>query len=212
VQNFQEVPILKESSNAEGPSAGLRERKRQETRQRITEAGLRLFGANGYEATTLDAIAAEAGISRRTFFHYFKSKDEILLSLQIGLGETLIAALTEENPTDRRPWPAVRKAMRRAVAPYASEDLIVIDRLMRSSEAVQARKQATYAQDEALLFAWLRDRWPLESETALRLVAATAIGISRLALDSWSREGGTRTLTAVLDEVLETVASVFEQD
>ena len=48
---------------------GLRERKRRETLHRIAEQGLKLFLSNGYEATTLDAIAKAAGISRRTFFY-----------------------------------------------------------------------------------------------------------------------------------------------
>jgi AcrR family transcriptional regulator len=77
---------------------GLRERKRQETLERITAAGLKLFAAQGYEATTLDAIAAEAGISRRTFFHYFKSKDDILISMQSGLGKQLAAELARRKP------------------------------------------------------------------------------------------------------------------
>ena len=51
---------------------GPRERKRQQTLARIAEAGLKLFIENGYEATTLDAIAAAAGISRRTFFLLFE--------------------------------------------------------------------------------------------------------------------------------------------
>ncbi len=63
---------------------GLRERKRRETLHRIAEQGLKLFLSNGYEATTLDAIAEAAGISRRTFFYYFKSKEEILLAWQDG--------------------------------------------------------------------------------------------------------------------------------
>ncbi len=69
------------SRRPETPRQGVRERKRRETLQRITDAGIRLFVEKGYEATTLDEIAAAAGISRRTFFYYFKSKDEILLSL-----------------------------------------------------------------------------------------------------------------------------------
>ncbi len=59
---------------------GLRERKRRETLRRIAEEGLKLFLTNGYEATTLDEIAEAAGISRRTFFYYLKSKEEILLA------------------------------------------------------------------------------------------------------------------------------------
>ena len=61
---------------------GLRERKRLETLRRIAETGLKLFIAHGYEGTTLEAIAEAAGISRRTFFYYFKSKEEVLLAWQ----------------------------------------------------------------------------------------------------------------------------------
>src|ERR1700732_3531567 len=57
---------------------GLRARKRRETRQRIAKTGLKLFVRKGYDATTLEAIAAAAGISARTFFYYFKTKDEVL--------------------------------------------------------------------------------------------------------------------------------------
>jgi aspartate aminotransferase-like enzyme len=54
--------------NAKGapPPEGLRERKQRETRQRIAAVALRLFLADGYDSTTLEAIAAAAGISRRT--------------------------------------------------------------------------------------------------------------------------------------------------
>ena len=69
-----------------GKIHGTRERKRQETLRRITDAGVKLFSTKGYDETTLDEVAAAAGISRRTFFHYFKSKDDILLSLQRGMG------------------------------------------------------------------------------------------------------------------------------
>jgi AcrR family transcriptional regulator len=51
-------------------SAGLAERKQGETLDRIGEAGLELFVAKGYEATTLGDMAAAAGISRRTLFYY----------------------------------------------------------------------------------------------------------------------------------------------
>lgn len=47
-----------------------REQKRQETLKRISEKGLKLFIAKGYEGTTLEAIAAAAGISPRTFLGF----------------------------------------------------------------------------------------------------------------------------------------------
>ncbi|MFC5069796.1 TetR/AcrR family transcriptional regulator [Flaviflagellibacter deserti] len=181
----------------------MREHKRRETLRRITDAGMCLFIEKGYEATTLDEIAAKAGISRRTFFYYFKSKDDILLSLQNGMGDMLVAALREE-PQDKRPLHAIRDAILKVCAPIPADDMIAIDRLMRSSEAVQARKQASYIQHEKALFAALRERWPKpERETGLRLVAMMAIGAMRLASDALSREDGKRPFDELLHEAFD---------
>src|SRR3546814_17814226 len=62
------------------PSAGLRERKRADTHARIQAEAMRLFIERGFEATTLDDIAEAAFLSRRTMFHYFESKEELVLS------------------------------------------------------------------------------------------------------------------------------------
>ncbi len=172
---------------------GLRERKRQETLQRITETGLRLFMANGFDATTVDAIAAAAGISRRTFFHYFKSKDDIVLSLHQGFADPLIAALALRAEGEA-PLAAIRAASMRIAEGYPLDDLVAIDRVMLSSEVVRAGKQAGYAQDEIKLLAALRDFWPQEDDLELRLLAMLTIGSARVALDAWRSEGGTRPL------------------
>lgn len=193
-----------------GDEEGVREKKRRETRQRIVDAGLKLFGTNGYEATTLDAIAAEAGISRRTFFHYFKSKDEILISMQAGLGEQLSAALRAQ-PADRRPLAALRAAMLGLVAPFSPESLLAIDRLMRSSETVQARKQASYIRDEAMVFTALREHWPDETEPQMRLLASFAIATVRLSLDTFSREEGRRSLATLLEESFDALEQLTRQ-
>ena len=185
------------------PGEGLRERKRRETLWRITDAGICLFIEKGYEATTIDEIAAAAGISRRTFFYYFKSKDEILPSLQSGVGDMLVDAL-RAAPPDKRPLEAIRDAATKVCALIPADDMIAIDRLMRSSEAVQARKQASYVQQENALFAALRERWPdRERETGLRLVAMLAIGAMRLATDAFSREGGKRPIVDLLHEAFD---------
>lgn len=177
---------------------GLREEKRQQTLKRITQSAMSLFTKHGYEATTLDAIAEAAGISRRTFFHYFKSKDEILLSQQAGLGEQLVGALASE-PTRGSPAETLQAAMRKIAASYPLEELVAIDKLMMSIEAVQSRKQANYIRDEHLLLEALRERWPEESDMSLRLAAQMAIGLTRLSLDAWRSDGGTRPIVDYLD-------------
>lgn len=187
------------------PQEGLRARKRRETQQRITQAGIGLFIQKGYEATTLDEIAAAAGISRRSFFHHFTSKDEILLSLQASVGDMIVAAL-RAAPPDLAPIDAARAAMVQVCAQLPADDMIVIDRLMRSNAAVQARKQASYVQQETALFAALRDRWPApDRETGLRLIATLAIGAMRLAVDRFSQEAGRRSLATLLDEAFDAV-------
>lgn len=202
------MPDVSKSGNGDGGPGGLRERKRKATLERITQAALRLFAANGYEATTVDAIAAASGISRRTFFHYFKSKDDILLSLQTGPGQVLADAL--EREPNGPPLPILRNAMLKIVASYPADELIAIDRLMLSSEAVQARKQASYLQDEAILFTALRAHWPEEEETALRLLAMLCIGVTRLAMEAWRRDGSQRPLAEYLKAQFEAM-EVFKQ-
>lgn len=77
----------------------LRERKRAATRAAIEAAALDLVLADGPEATTVDAIAARAGVSQRTFFNYFDSKDAAILGVHPGeADEALLAAYRAEAP------------------------------------------------------------------------------------------------------------------
>lgn len=174
------------------PAEGLRERKRRETRQRIAEAGRRLFLANGYEGTTLDAIAAEAGISRRAFFSYFKSKDDIILFWQEVDSAQLIADLLKTSP-DVPPLEAIREVMVKHIARYTTEQMTTIDNLMRSSESLLARKQVRYLEQEQALFNALCEVWRQpERRPALQMVAVVATGAMRLALQAWREQTGTR--------------------
>jgi len=57
---------------------GLREEHKRSTRRALEDAALRLFASDGYEATSAGAIAQAAGVTERTFFRYFATKDEVL--------------------------------------------------------------------------------------------------------------------------------------
>jgi AcrR family transcriptional regulator len=186
---------------------GLRERKRQETLRRITDAGICLFIEKGIDATTLTEIAAMAGISRRTFFHYFKSKDDILISLQKGMGE-MIAERIRQADGGASPLDAIRASVIGVCAEVPTDDLVAIDRLMRSSPAVQARKQASYVEQEGLLFAALSARWPDPARgMALRLVAMLAIGAIRLATEALGQESERRSLIELLNAAFDALTS-----
>jgi AcrR family transcriptional regulator len=180
---------------------GRREQKRLETLRRIAETGLRLFIAQGYEGTTLEAIAAAAGISRRTFFYYFKSKEEVLLAWQgSGFAQALRPTLLNES-ADQPPFVAVRNCLSKVAARYVTKDSIIVDRLLRSTEALRARKQAKFVEMEEELFAAMCELWPQpERRYTLRLVAMISIGALRLALESWRQDSGKRPLAKYLQE------------
>lgn len=172
------------------PAGGLRERKRLETRQRIADAGLRLFLAHGYEATTLDAVAAEAGISRRTFFLYFKSKDDIIFAWQRAGWTRLRADLLKTSP-DLEPLTAVRDVMVKHISQYSAEQMTTIDDLMRSSDSLMARKPAFYAEQEHELYVALCEVWRQPARrAALRMVAMASIGALRLGIQDWYDQPG----------------------
>ena len=184
----------------ENESKGLRERKRRETLQRIAETGLNLFVTNGYEETTLAAIAEAAGISRRTIFYYFKSKEEILLAYQSGSIEIIRNAVLQES-TEQAPLEAVMNALLKLASHYKSDDLIVIDRLLRSTEQLRASKQAKYVQQEQAVFEALCQLWPqVKRRNALRIVAMVSMGALRLAIDSWVQSGGKQSAEKHLRE------------
>lgn len=178
---------------------GLRERKRQETLRRITETGLELFIAKGYEAATLDAIAEASGIARRTFFHYFKSKEEILLAWQGGMPEAVREAILA-GPVAPTPLDTVRNALTKLSIVFRSETAISIDRIVRSSEQLRAGNQAKFLNIEQAAFEALCELWPQsERREGLRLAAMVAVGAMRLSLDAWAEEEGKRPLSEHLN-------------
>jgi AcrR family transcriptional regulator len=80
---------------AQQAATGLRERKKRETREALARAGLELFAERGYDETTLAEIAEAAGVSTRTIFAYFPSKEDILFSTMQAMLEELARALAE---------------------------------------------------------------------------------------------------------------------
>ncbi len=197
-----------------GPAPeGARERKRRETRARIAEAGLRLFLVNGFDGTTLDAIASEAGIARRSFFAYFKSKDDVVLFWQQAGWDSLCAELLTASP-DLRPLDAVREVIVKQMARYSGDELIAFDRLIRSSESLLARKNTFYAEQEQALFATLCQVWRQpERRVGLRMVAVVAIGAMKLTTQSWGEQTGERTPMADLfRQALDSLAREIADD
>jgi AcrR family transcriptional regulator len=100
-------------------SIGLRERKKLKTRAAIQKEALRLFIDKGYEATTIEEIAAAVEISPSTFFNYFPSKEAVVYQDDL---DPLIFAAFDAQPADVPPIAALRNAMRAVFSKLSPED------------------------------------------------------------------------------------------
>ena len=187
-------------SGGELSREGLRERMRRETHLRIQEGARALFVARGYDGTTLEDIAAAANLSRRTLFHYFKSKDDILMSMTGGMGDALVQGL-EVQPPGKPPLATMMDAMTDIAAAQPHDELLIFDKVMRSSEAVLARKRANYIFSEEVLFEAMQRRWPEPAmREELRLAANMVVSVVRLSLEQFNREEGKRSLVEVMND------------
>ena len=176
------------SSAAAGP-LGLRERKRQQTRERLTRAAMALFLARGFEATTLDDIAAAADISRRSFFHYFASKEDVVFAWQEEITAALIDAVAA-RPAAESMLTAAENAILAMVRQLEPGEAIAMAQLKRDNPALQARDQVKYEKLERALTDALAKRAGHKTEKLkARLVAMIATGAMRIGGELWAIEG-----------------------
>jgi AcrR family transcriptional regulator len=169
---------------------GLRERKRQQTRERLTRVAMALFLERGFEATTLDDIAAAADISRRSFFHYFASKEDVVFAWQEESTAALIAAVAT-RPANESMLTAAENAIAAMARQLEPGEAIAMARLKRENPALQARDQVKYEKLERALAEALGKRAGHKTEKLqARLVAMITIGAMRIGAEFWAADGG----------------------
>jgi AcrR family transcriptional regulator len=187
----------------------LRERKRRLTLDRIAEAGLKLFAENGYEATTLDAIAAASGISRRTFFSYLKSKEDVLMAHESGSFSVALRPTFLKQSPELKPIEAARKTLLSLASTYETRESIIADRILRSVETLRLRKEALLVQMEELMAEAMYEMWPdPKRRPVLRMAAMMAMGALRIAKANWRQEEAARPLTHYVDEAFRLLEQV----
>jgi AcrR family transcriptional regulator len=132
------------------PEPGLRERKKQRTRETIARAAHELFAERGYHATTLPDIAEAADVSTRTIFAYFPSKEDILFSDFAAMKEALAQALAE-RPEGQDALETVRQfilSLHGAEKSDLDEELRLC---VESDETLRSHLRARIAQLEELI-------------------------------------------------------------
>ncbi|MFD8488132.1 TetR/AcrR family transcriptional regulator [Streptomyces sp. NPDC059712] len=178
--------------STEPPPPSLTERRKAATQLDIAHAAAELFATRGPEATTAEEIARRAGVALRTFYRYFRSKQDAVGPL-LTVGADSWRALLAQAPPGAAPGPALRQAVEEALAtpaPQAVEALLRTRGLLRAAADDPALRAVWYRvnqESEELLvpvIARLADgrREPLE----VRLIAAAATDAIRIALETWS--------------------------
>src|SRR3984957_6665972 len=179
----------KEKTDQAAAAPGLRERKRQQTRERLTRMAMALFRERGFAATTLDDIAAAADISRRNFFHYFASKEDVVFAWQEEITAALVAAVAA-RPAAESMLTAAENAILAMVRQLEPGEAIAMAQLKRDNPALQARDQVKYEKLERALTDALAKRAGHKTEKLkARLVAMIATGAMRIGGELWAIEG-----------------------
>ncbi len=164
---------------------GHRQRKRAETHARIQAEAIRLFLEQGFDVTTLDDVAQAAGVSRRNLFHYFASKEEIVLSTKAGFPD-LVAAAVAARPADEPLLKMVENAFADMARAPRDPRYMALARLIRATPALAAGDQAKYEVMERALADALAARKGLPPDDAdCRLAAAVGVDVFKMATEAW---------------------------
>ena len=158
--------------------AGLRERKKARTRASLREHALRLFREQGYQATTVEQIAAAAEVSASTFFRYFPTKEDVVL--QDDMDTRMVAALAAQPP-ELGPVAAARAAARQMFASYTAADMDIVretTRLTMTVPEVRSRALDEFARTISVVGEAVAKRAGRPADDlAVRTTAGAIIGV-----------------------------------
>lgn len=188
------------------PAASLRDRKKDEVRGALAEAALALAKESGWEAVTAEAIATRAGVSRRTFFRYFPTKEAVVLARRAEQLARFREALAEVRPRES-PAAAVRRACAALAEEYQAERRRILGEhaLFRGSAALAgADLDLDRAFETAIAEAALARARSADGRRA-RLYAAAVVGVLRVSIEEWAAAKGKADLAALGAEALELV-------
>jgi len=186
---------------SQGP--GLRERKKQQTRQLIADTARRLFAARGFEAVPVAEIARAADVSEATVFNYFPTKEDLLYSRLEAFEQDLLSSIR-----DRAQGESVLDAFGRFVLtprgllaardPEQVEHLAAITRVIIQSPALLARERQIYADyTEALAALLAGESGAGPEDIEPWIVARSLIGLHQSVVEYSRRQilAGTRNPT-----------------
>jgi AcrR family transcriptional regulator len=170
----------------------LQQRRRDYTVREISRSAIHLFAERGFDAVTVEDIAADVGISPRTFFRYFAGKDEVVLRYQRRVQARLVAAFLDR--ASESPITALRNAYvaTSTVAPEDRDEYVLVGRFLEDSHQLLARSRGEQGAADRDLVVALAGRLGIDPDrdpTAETIAAATS-GAASAAFHRWVASGG----------------------
>jgi AcrR family transcriptional regulator len=211
------VPCLPPSTevipSGDDPDTGLRERKKALTREALAREAMRLFAEQGFDHTTVDEIAAACDVSRRTFFRYFASKEDVLGSHK-EQGEQIFD-LIAARPADEPALLSIRAAILSLAADLEAdrEWLLQRARILDATPSLRAADHEAMREGADRCVDALARRSPSppteEQLYQYRLVAQATLAALTTALEHWGAGGAEGSLAERARQALDLLAAGF---
>jgi AcrR family transcriptional regulator len=177
------------AETADQAPPGLRERKKQQTRELIAETARRLFAEHGFERVTVAAIARAADVSEQTVFNYFPTKEDLVYWRLGAFEEELLATVRDRTPGESalaafRRFVLAQRGLLGRVDDEARERLAALTRTIVESPALLVREQQIFARYTASLARLLAREAGADADDAEAWVVANALmGVHRTLID-----------------------------
>jgi AcrR family transcriptional regulator len=191
--------------------------QRHRVRRELAASAMHLFASQGYEATTVDEIAAAAGVARRTFFRHFRSKEEAIFPDHDDTLVRVAAVLDSADPREH-PLDTVCRGITEVLRMYAESPEVSVERyrLTREIPILREREIASVARYERLFTRYLLGHFdegaqpdgdddPLLAEVAASAVVAAHNHVLR----RWLRAGGKGDVEAQLAHAFGVIRDTF---
>lgn len=194
------------------PTSSLRERRRLQTEQEIAAAAFNLTVDRGYEAVTIEEICRAAGVSPRTFFNYFPSKEHAIVAVYPDPVLTLLDEL-DRRPAEESPVQALRAALLEGAFLYniSRDEMQHRTRLVTEPGPLQATQLGIFARFEEKIVEKLASRPTSNAGSAILvpLFVACCLAAVRLSAQTWASGKAAGSISDNVAEALDLLEAGF---